>query len=98
MSLNKINFAERHFEFTGIKNYLSMFTDKYFFNAIKLTIYFTIVTVFAEIVLGTAMSLVLNQDFKGRGFVRGIMILPWALPSVVNGIMWKWITIQITER
>jgi len=91
MSLNKINFAERHFEFTGIKNYLNMFKDKYFFNAIKLTIYFTIITVFAEIVLGTAMSLVLNQDFKGRGFVRGIMILPWALPSVVNGIMWKWI-------
>jgi ABC-type sugar transport system permease subunit len=91
MSLNKINFAARKFEFAGISNYAAMFTDKYFLNSIMLTIYFTIVTVFAEIALGTAMALVLNQNFKGRGFVRGIMILPWALPTVVNAIMWKWI-------
>ena len=37
------------------------------------------------------MAVLLNKEFKGRAFVRGIMIIPWALPTVVNAIMWKWI-------
>lgn len=91
MSLSKINFAARTSSLTGFENYARMLQDKYFLNSISITIYFTVITVFSEIVLGVAMALVLNQDFKGRGFVRGIMILPWALPTVVNAIMWKWI-------
>lgn len=91
MSLNNINFAQRSFEFAGLTNYVRMFFDANFISSVKLTIIFVTITVFFEIVLGTAIAMVLNKDFKGRGFVRGIMILPWALPSVVNAIMWKWI-------
>ena len=91
MSLNKINFAARTFEYLGAENYIMLFKDKYFLQSISITIYFTIITVLAEIVLGIGMAMVLSRDFKGRGFVRGIMILPWALPTVVNAIMWKWI-------
>lgn len=91
MSLNNINFAQRSFEFAGLTNYAKMFFDANFINSVKLTIIFVTISVFFEIVLGTAIAVVLNKDFIGRGFVRGIMILPWALPSVVNAIMWKWI-------
>jgi ABC-type sugar transport system permease subunit len=38
-----------------------------------------------------AIAAVLNKEFFGRGFVRGLMILPWAMPSIVNAAMWKWI-------
>lgn len=91
MSVNDMNIAKRTYEFIGLENYKTMFTDKYFKNAITQTLLFTVLTVAAEIGIGVAVALVLNQEFKGRGFVRGLMILPWALPSVVNAVMWKWI-------
>ncbi|RKP49901.1 sugar ABC transporter permease [Cohnella endophytica] len=91
MSFSKMDFANRTMNYIGLDNYIRMFKDSYFINSLRLTGYFTIVTVIAEISLGIAIALVLNQKFKFRGFVRGIMILPWALPSVVNAIMWKWI-------
>lgn len=90
-SVCNYNLAERTFEFAGMKNYAAMFADKYFINSMKLTLVFTVVSVFAEITLGIGVAIVLNQKFVGRGFVRGLMILPWALPSVVNAVMWKWI-------
>lgn len=43
------------------------------------------------IILDLGIALVLNQEFRGRAFMRGLIILPWALSSVVNGMMWKWI-------
>lgn len=91
MSVNKINYATKSMHFIGLTNYINMFKSSYFLNSISLTLYFSIFTVIAEITLGVAIALVLNEKFRFRGFVRGIMILPWALPSVVNGIMWKWI-------
>ena len=90
-SFSSVNPSDHSLSFNGFANYLKIFSDKYYWNSMKLTLVFTIVTVFAEIVLGVATALVLNQPFKGRGFVRGVMILPWALPSVVNAVLWKWI-------
>ena len=90
-SFSKVNPSDHSLTFTGLANYAKIFSDKYFWNSLKLTLVFTIVTVFAEIVLGVGAALVLNQPFRGRGFVRGVMILPWALPSVVNAVLWKWI-------
>lgn len=91
LSFNKLNLATRTLNFTGLKNYIAMAGDAEFFQSIAATLIFTVITVFFEMVLGMCMALVLNKDFKGCGFLRGIMILPWALPSVVNAVMWKWI-------
>ena len=90
-SFSAVSPSDHSLTFSGLQNYLKITSDKYFLNALKLTLIFTVVTVFAEIVLGVGAALVLNQPFKGRGFVRGVMILPWALPSVVNAVLWKWI-------
>jgi len=91
MSLSHVNIAKRSLEFSGVKNYASLFSDTYFSGAIVRTVVFTVVSVFIEMFLGVGMALVLNERFRGRGFLRGVMILPWALPSVVNAVMWKWI-------
>ena len=42
-------------------------------------------------VLGVCIALLLNQRFPGRGFLRTLILLPWAIPPVVNGLMWQWI-------
>ncbi|MGE5581746.1 MAG: carbohydrate ABC transporter permease [Bacillota bacterium] len=78
-------------EFIGLGNYIEAVKNPLFWTAFGKTWYFALFTVLIETVLGICIALILNQNFKGRGFVRGLIILPWALPYVVNGIMWKWI-------
>lgn len=91
LSFNNLNIRDNSFAWVGIKNYADMFLDSTWRYSVKQTIIFTIISVFCEIVFGVMVALILNKEFRGRGFVRGIMILPWALPGVVNAIMWKWI-------
>ena len=91
LSFNNLVIKDNTMEWVGLKNYIDMFKDATWRSSVKQTLIFTIVSVFCEIVFGVAIALVLNKEFKCRGFVRGIMILPWALPGVVNAIMWKWI-------
>jgi multiple sugar transport system permease protein len=91
LSVHDLILSSRTYEFVGLKHYIAMFHDDSFINSIKMTLLFTVLSVAAEMIIGIAVALVLNQEFVGRGFVRGLMILPWALPGVVNAIMWQWI-------
>jgi len=77
--------------FIGLINYINLFKDAYFLNSLKVTAIFSFVSVFFELVIGVGIALILNMKFKGRGFVRGLIILPWALPNIVNASMWAWI-------
>ena len=94
MSLNKITFkgADTIYTFVGFSNFTDLVSnDPWFSQSLVTTVLFTVLTVAAEMVLGIGIALVLNKQFFGRGFVRGLMILPWAMPTVVNAVMWKWI-------
>jgi trehalose/maltose transport system permease protein len=51
---------------------------------------FTAITVFFEFVLGLIIALVVNSNFKGRGAMRAVMLVPWAVPTVISAQMWKW--------
>jgi len=77
--------------FIWLGNYINLLHDPRYLNSLQATLKFSLISVIIELVLGVAIALVLNQEFRGRGFVRGLMILPWALPSIVNAAMWKWI-------
>lgn len=92
MSVRSMNLLRPHPEkFVGLANYFSTFKDEEFWRSLGRTAYFVGLTVPIEIFLGMLIALLLNKEFLGRGFVRGLVILPWALPTVVNGVMWKWI-------
>ena len=77
--------------FVGLANYLNILKSDFFWAATGRTLYFTVVSVGLEFLLGLGIALLLNQDFPGRGLMRGLLILPWALPTVVNGVLWAWI-------
>ncbi len=77
--------------FVGLGNYAKLLHDPRFLNSLVLTIGFSLSSVILELILGIAIALVLNEHFRGRGFVRGLIILPWALPSIVAAAMWQWI-------
>ncbi|WP_213990929.1 sugar ABC transporter permease [Sodalis sp. dw_96] len=73
----------------GFDNYLFALTDPDFLAALARTLYFTIVSVAFEGVIGVLVALLLNQKFYGRGLLRVLVILPWALPTIVNAMMWR---------
>jgi ABC-type sugar transport system permease subunit len=75
----------------GLGNYLQALERAEFWAAIARTAYFTFSTTLLEVVLGILLGLLLNVEFRGRWLLRSIVILPWALPTVVNGAMWRWI-------
>jgi multiple sugar transport system permease protein/N,N'-diacetylchitobiose transport system permease protein len=75
----------------GLKNYADILSQRFFWESSLRTAYFNIVSVFLELLLGMLAALLLHQKFRGRGIVRAILILPWALPTVVNGVLWSWI-------
>ncbi|HET7095581.1 MAG TPA: sugar ABC transporter permease, partial [Thermomicrobiales bacterium] len=74
--------------FIGLGNFSRLLDDAKFWNAWKNTIYFTVVTVVAETVLGFGIAQVLNRDFRGRGWVRAAVLVPWAIPTVVSSRLW----------
>ncbi|WJY14797.1 sugar ABC transporter permease [Pectobacteriaceae bacterium CE90] len=73
----------------GFNNYLYAITDPDFLSALVRTLYFTIVSVACEGVIGVLIALLLNQQFYGRSLLRVLVILPWALPTIVNAMMWR---------
>ena len=90
-------------QFVGLKNYISWITlssgrtvyrgllaDPVFWGAAWNTVKFTIVSVSLETVLGLIVALVLNAEFRGRGFVRASILIPWAIPTIVSARMWSW--------
>ncbi|MFB6327398.1 carbohydrate ABC transporter permease [Pantoea deleyi] len=74
---------------TGLDNYLYALGDPDFRASIWRTLYFTVVSVSIEGVIGVLVALLLNQKFVGRNVLRVLVILPWALPTIVNAMMWR---------
>nr|WP_298687909.1 sugar ABC transporter permease [uncultured Dongia sp.] len=73
----------------GVDNFSRVLTSAAFYSVVWTTIKFVLVSVSAEFVIGLAAALLLDQQFVGRNLLRALMILPWALPTVVNATMWR---------
>jgi ABC-type sugar transport system permease subunit len=78
-------------KFVGWENYSDLFTDPVALNSLTTTVAFVVVTAAAEVILGLGMALVLNASFKGRGLLRAVVLIPWAMPTVVSSQMWRFI-------
>jgi trehalose/maltose transport system permease protein len=77
-------------EFIGLDNYRSLIDDTIFRDSVVVTVKFTVITVVFEFVLGMIIALVVNSGFKGRGVMRAVMLVPWAIPTVISARMWQW--------
>lgn len=74
--------------FTGLHNYASVLHDPDTRTAAIHTGGYVLVAVCLELLLGVSFALALNRPFRGRGLVMASLVLPWALPSVVSGVLW----------
>jgi ABC-type sugar transport system permease subunit len=77
--------------FVGFANYLEMLRDRLFWETIGRTLYFTVVSVGLELVLGLGIAQLIHSRPWGWQFLRFSLIIPWAVPTIVNGAMWRWI-------
>lgn len=78
------------YEFAGLANYQRLLKTPRFITSLNNTILFTAVTVPIELVVGIGLALVLNRQFRGKGLVRMAVLFPWALPTALNALMWRW--------
>lgn len=74
----------------GLQNYRDLIQDPMFREALWNTLRFTVSSVSLETLLGLFIALVLHSNFRGRGWVRAAVLIPWAIPTVVSAQMWRW--------
>lgn len=75
--------------FTGLGNYADFAASPQVHAAMGRTAYFSVLTVVGGVALALGIAVLLNRNFRGRTLVRVLLLVPWAVPPVVNGIMWK---------
>ncbi len=85
IGINQVN------TFVGLDNYVKMLADQTFWETIGRTFYFTAVSVGIEMALGLAIAQLIASHPWGWKFLRFALIIPWAVPTIVNGAMWRWI-------
>ena len=77
--------------FVGLGNYAEILGDGRFWGAMGHTAFFTAATVSLELVLGLFLALAMNRAFRGRGVVRAAVLVPWAIPTVVAALLWRFL-------
>ena len=75
--------------FVGIDNFIRAFRSPGFLKALGVTTLFTVLTVSIEMAIGLCVGLLLDMPLRGRAFFRFLLIVPWALPTVVNAMAWR---------
>jgi ABC-type sugar transport system permease subunit len=77
--------------FVGLGNYLEQLTSGDFWAATWRALYFTVASTALELGFGMGLALLMDQPLRWRWLLRTLVILPWALPTIVNALMWRWI-------
>jgi multiple sugar transport system permease protein len=73
----------------GFKNYSDALSSSEFWEAVRTTFLFTGISVTLELLIGLGMALAMHEAFKGRGLLRAVVLVPWAVLTVVSAIIWQ---------
>jgi len=77
--------------FVGLDNYRAVFQIPQLGKVLRVSLTWAIGSVVGEAILGMLVALMLNRAFRGRGFFRALLIVPWVMPSVVTAVIWRWL-------
>lgn len=77
--------------FIGLDNYTAAFQDTLFWSSLLRTVLWVVFGVGFQFFFGFILALLLNKNFRGRGIVRSVSLIPWVTPGVLIGLMWRWI-------
>ena len=91
MSLHQVVlFRPRVRPFVGLANYATALADPVFWQSLSTSLAWVVIAVGLQFLLGLGAALLLNRRFAWRGLARALMVAPWALPSVIIGLIWTW--------
>jgi len=77
--------------FVGLRHYVYFAQDPEFWSSVRYGVIYTVSTLVLQLVLGVAAALLLNEAFLGRGLLRGVVLFPYMIPTIVAVILWKWL-------
>jgi multiple sugar transport system permease protein len=89
----KTGFIEKGDPFVGLDNFTAIFSgagDR-FWNAFWNTSFLTFTSVILETLIGFAMALIMHQALRGRAWIRASILVPWAIPTAISALLWRWI-------
>ncbi len=75
-------------QWVGLQNYIQILQNPNFWQAFRDTLYFTVVSLLVEVTVGVGLAVLMNQQFFGRKIFRVIVFIPWAIPTIVNAMLW----------
>ena len=90
LSFTDARLGESVWSWVGLDNYRAVLTDPGWWSSVGNTLFFAIVSVAIETVLGMVFALVMDVNLPGRGAVRAAILVPWAIPTVVSAQIWNW--------
>lgn len=90
------SFTSKHliksgYEFVWFDNYVKVLTDPEFFSSFFTSIKWTVLSLIGQVLVGFTAALAIDKIKHGRGFFRTALIIPWAFPTIVIAMSWKWI-------
>ena len=77
--------------FVGLEHYRYFLTDAQFWSAVRYGLVYSGATLVLQLALGVLAALLLNETFRGRGLLRGVVLFPYLIPTIVAVILWKWL-------
>ena len=77
--------------FVGLANYIEAIRISFFRQVFAQTLYFVVVSLAIELVIGMGLALLLHRRFPGRGLVRGLILLPWMMSPLAAAFSWAWL-------
>jgi len=77
--------------YVGLENYSTLFADTAFWDSLKITFEFMAFCVVFTVMLGLGFAILLNEEFRWAKLLRVLVILPWTIPPMVNGFLWRWL-------
>ncbi len=77
-------------DFVGLQTYVDVLSSSQFWASLRISVIWTLGSVFLQVLLGTAVALLINCEVRGKGLVRGLTLLPYVIPMIVVAATWRW--------
>lgn len=91
MSFQKVQFGRGTFEWIGLLNFKEIFAKTDFLKSFSWTLVFGVISTVLLLIVGMYFAILLNRKMPGRNFLRGLLLVPWAIPVFVNSFLWLWL-------
>jgi multiple sugar transport system permease protein len=91
LSLTETDPSTAQSTFVGFQNYGRLISDTVFWISLRVNLTYAVTTVVVELPLAFGVALLLNEQIRGRWLYRGLLLLPWVMPSIAAAVLWGWI-------